>query len=318
LREVLAVADRITVLRRGRVVASLPASPEVTEAGLVSLMLGGNEELPGPIGDTNRRTPPPRANGNRPVLSLTNVDVRGPDGRLVLRRVTLDLCAGEIIGVAAIAGNGQLELGDLLVGLAVPHVGEVRIDGHLVRHWTAERALEAGVGCLPEDLPRMAVVGGVNVLEHMILPERVRYTSRTGLSMDWRQARTHVAQRVQNLGFQVPALDRQVDTLSGGNVQRVMFAREASRSPRVLVSFYPTRGLDVPSAEAARATLRRLRNSGTSVVLVSEDLDELFAMSDRLVVMHRGEIVTTTTPEVTSQHHVGLLMTGALPGQRSA
>ncbi len=216
-----------------------------------------------------------------------------------------------VVGVAAIAGNGQLELGDLLTGMATPRRSEIRVDGTPIRHWTAAHALEAGVGCVPEDLFRMAVVRGMTVLEHLVLPERGRYAGRGGLRMDWRQAGAHAAHAVEGVGFQVPALDREVDTLSGGNVQRVIIAREASRRPRVLVSFYPTRGLDVPSAEAARAVLRRLRDAGTSVVLVSEDLDELFAMSDRLVVMHRGEIVETISPDATTQHQVGLLMTGA-------
>jgi general nucleoside transport system ATP-binding protein len=313
LREVLSVADRVTVLRRGRVVASVAASPQLTEATLIRMMVGETEsEAVAEFGRGGSRAER-RARSDRgvPVLSLKEVDVRAAAGHLTLHGVSLDLFAGEIVGVAAIAGNGQLELGDVLVGLTPPYRGEVHLDGSPVRHWTVTRALQAGIGCLPEDVTRMSVVGGMTVLEHLVLPERARFAGRAGLSMDWRRARAQAAQLVGSVGFQVPALDRQVVTLSGGNVQRVIFARETSRQPRVLVSFYPTRGLDVPSAEAARAVLRRLRDAGTSVVLVSEDLDELFAMSDRLVVMHRGEIVATTSPDATNSHEVGLHMTGA-------
>lgn len=317
LREVLSVADFITVLRRGRVVASLPASAEVTEATLVGLIVGASEvQTQAPtLSSTSSSGQEPRSHVSSddrvPVLSVKNVDVESPDGRPALRHVTLDLHPGEIVGVAAIAGNGQLELGDLLAGLTEPTRGEIAVDGKPVRGWTAAGALAAGIGCLPEDPTRMSVVGGMNVLEHVVLPDRSRFAGRAGLRMDWRAARATAEHVLAGASFNVPALDRQVDQLSGGNMQRVIFTREAARKPRVLVSFYPTRGLDPPSAAAARGVLERLRAAGTSVLLISEDLDELFVMSDRLIVMHRGEIVETTTPAATNPHQVGLLMTGA-------
>ena len=168
-----------------------------------------------------------------------------------------------------------------------------------------------GVACVPEDPLRHGAVGHMSVLENMILSERKRYSGRAGLSVQWRLARAHVEQALHRFGLMLPALEMRIGTLSGGNVQRVVFARELAREPRLLISYYPTRGMDVPSAEAARAVLRARRAAGAAVLLVSEDLDELFALSDRLIVMHRGQIVGTFRPDETDPHSVGLLMTGA-------
>jgi simple sugar transport system ATP-binding protein len=145
----------------------------------------------------------------------------------------------------------------------------------------------------------------------MVLPDRNRYSRWLGLRLRWEAARQFAARALQQFGLGAPSLDKPIGQLSGGNVQRVVFARELARQPKLLVSFYPTRGMDVPSAVAARQVLRRFRAGGGAVLLVSEDLDELFALSDRLIVMHHGRIVATTTPSNTSPHEVGLLMTGA-------
>jgi simple sugar transport system ATP-binding protein len=151
----------------------------------------------------------------------------------------------------------------------------------------------------------------MSVLENMILSERKRYAGPAGLSVRWQLARGHVEAALQRFGLRVPALETRIATLSGGNVQRVVFARELAREPKLLVSYYPTRGMDVPSAEASRAVLRARRAAGAGILLVSEDLDELFDLSDRLIVMHGGQIVGTFRPDETDPRAVGLLMTGA-------
>jgi simple sugar transport system ATP-binding protein len=156
----------------------------------------------------------------------------------------------------------------------------------------------------------------MTVLENMILPERKQYAGWGGLSVRWKLARDRVVEALNTFGLRFPALEIRVGGLSGGNVQRVVFARELAREPRLLISYYPTRGMDVPSAMASRAILRSRRASGAACLLVSEDLDELFELSDRLIVMHRGEIVGTFEPNETNPHAVGILMTGA--GENSA
>jgi general nucleoside transport system ATP-binding protein len=253
----------------------------------------------------------PQPDGHAPALEILNADVPDPAGRVHLRNVTLSIHPREIVGVAAVAGNGQMELGEFVLGLRQARSGSMRVLGSDVLGESPAHILRLGVACVPEDPLRHGAVPRMSVLENMILSERKRYSGRAGMSLRWQQARSHVEEALERFGLRVPALETRIATLSGGNVQRVVFARELAREPRLLVSYYPTRGMDVPSAEAARAVLRARRAAGAAVLLVSEDLDELFELSDRLIVMHRGQIVGTFRPAETDPHAVGLLMTGA-------
>jgi simple sugar transport system ATP-binding protein len=191
-----------------------------------------------------------------------------------------------------------MELGEFVLGLRHARSGSVRVLGSDVLRGSPGRILRLGVACVPEDPLRHGAVPRMSVLENMILSERKRYSGRAGLSVRWRVARAHVQEALNRFGLRIPALETRIATLSGGNVQRVVFARELAREPKLLVSYYPTRGMDVPSAEASREVLRAR-------------LDELFDLSDRLIVMHRGQIVGTFRPDETDPHAVGLLMTGA-------
>jgi simple sugar transport system ATP-binding protein len=324
LREVLAVVDRITVLRRGKVTATLPAAG-ATEAGLVALMLGstaqaGAEATDAPLSSPVPQDAPPSIptasdQGETPVLDIRDANVPDPAGRVHLHDLSLSISPGEIVGVAAVAGNGQKELGELVLGLRHCHSGSMKLLGTWVRHWSPRRTVTLGVACLPEDPLREGAVPTMTVLENMVLPVRKQFAGWGGLTMLWRKARDYVIQALQSFGLRMPALEAPISTLSGGNIQRVVFTREAARQPKLLLSYYPTRGMDVPSANTARDLLRVLRAAGAGILLVSEDLDELLALSDRLVVMHRGRIVGTFRPdEGPSLHDIGLLMTGGGEG----
>ena len=319
LREVLVVADRITVLRRGKVVAAMPVE-EATEASIVALLLGSGEEATQRLAKhaaataseaTRASKNAQNGTGSAPALEIVNADVPDPAGRMDLRGITLTIFPEEVVGVAAVSGNGQRELGEFVLGLQHQTSGTMRVVGVEADHWSPAQALRLGVGCVPEDPLRLGTVPMMNVLENMILPERKRYSGWAGLSVHWKIARSHINEALQNFGLRTPPLGARVGDLSGGNLERVVLARELSRHPRLLVSFYPTRGMDVPSAVAARDLLREHRAAGAAILLVSEDLDELFEMSDRLIVMHHGEIVGTFRPEETTPHSVGILMTGA-------
>jgi simple sugar transport system ATP-binding protein len=312
LREVQAVADYITVLRRGRVAASFPRTDDISEAGLVGLMLGtpdAVEAAPTTAGNGARPAAPP--NSQAAIVEIDHAHVPDPAGRLDLKDISLSIHPGEIVGTAAVAGNGQKELGDLLLGIRHPRAGSMRVLGKDKKDWSPAELLQLGLGCVPEDPLGMGAVGSMTGLENMVLPDRKRYSRWGGLDVRWKAARDFAVQALKRFGLGTPALDKPIAQLSGGNIQRVVFARELARQPKLLVSFYPTHGMDVPSANAARQVLREYRAAGGAVLLVSEDLDELFDLSDRLVVMHHGEIVATTTPSQTSTHEVGLLMTGA-------
>ncbi len=305
LREVMAVADTITVLRRGRVAATLPAAG-ASEAALVSLMLGEDEY----VLRRPRAAAEPKAEGV-PVLELATIDAPDPAGRVHLRGVSLRVRAGEIVGIAGVAGNGQVELGEVILGLRRSTAGTVLLRGKDVTHASTARRLGAGLAFVPEDPLRLGAIPTMTVLENLVLAERRRFQGPGGLRMQWSKAREAATETALDLGFALPRLDATAGVLSGGNVQRVVFARELARKPAVLVCFYPTRGLDVAAATAAREVILRERAAGAGIVLVSEDLDELFALSDILAVMHGGRIVETIRPAETTPEAVGFMMTGA-------
>jgi simple sugar transport system ATP-binding protein len=308
LPEVMASAQRITVLRRGRVAGRLLRA-EATPQAIVRLMLGA--EPPPPV---HREGLADEA--GTPRFELDDVDLHDPHTGIGLKDISLKLFAGEIVGVAGVSGNGQSELADVALGLRRIDAGAVRLDGQDAAHWSTADILDHGLACIPEDPLRMGAVGGMTVLENMVLGGQAHYATHGGTTMQWLRAR-HDAEHALNTTFvtAAPRLDWQAQNLSGGNLQRVVIARELSRSPKVLLAYYPARGLDVSNAEAMRKLLLSYRSEGTAILLVSEDMDELFALSDRLVVMYHGRIVGTFRPQETTADTVGHLMTGGQPGE---
>jgi simple sugar transport system ATP-binding protein len=311
LGEVLACADRITVLRRGVVAGSLLRA-DATESALVSMMFGAL------VTDARRRPAPAALAPAPPILELKAVGAR-PRGRGP-GLTGIDLCVRphEIVGVAGVAGNGQRELGDVILGVEPCRAGSKWIDGEDATGWSVARIRARGVVFIPEDALGMAAVGGLTVLENMVLGDPRKYARAGGLGIDWAAARADLARALDRLGVSIPSADRPIGTLSGGNVQRVILAREMAREPRLIVAFYPTRGLDVRSAIAARELLLRARADGAGVLLFSEDLGELFALSDRLVVLYHGRIAGSGVPAAPGDESVGItpdevgyLMTGA-------
>ena len=304
LHEVLACADRITVMRRGRVAATLSRG-EATEGGLVSLMFGTVPAEP-----RSHRT---AATGETaaPLLELHQVDTRSDGAVASLQGIDLAILPGEIVGVAGVSGNGQRELGDVLLGLERCSRGTKRLFGHDATRWSVARIRASGLAYIPEDPLTMAVVPTLTVRENMALGDTHKYARRGGFSMDWASVRADIARTVQRIALNLPPLEAAAGTLSGGNLQRLVIVREMARHPRLIIAFYPTRGLDVLSATATRELLLAARGEGTGVLLISEDLGELFSLSDRLVVLYRGRIAGTFRPEQTTMNAVGFLMTGS-------
>jgi simple sugar transport system ATP-binding protein len=304
LKEVLACADRITVMRRGQVTGTLNVSG-ATEDGLVSLMFGKR------IFESTRGTGESSKKNLPPLLELKQASTPAEGQAAGLKEINLTILPGEIVGVAGVSGNGQKELGDVILGLQRCDAGVKYLWGQNATHWSVARIRSSGVAFIPEDPLGMAAVAGLSVEENMALSNLRRYARHGGLSMDWQLVRNDIERSLTLLGFEIPSLNKPVGALSGGNLQRVILAQEMARNPKLILAFYPTRGLDVQSAIAARELFRRSRNAGSGVLLISEDLEELFALSDRLVVLFRGRIAGTGTPHDLTINDVGYLMTGS-------
>ena len=185
------------------------------------------------------------------------------------------------------------------------------MSGEDATHWSVARVRESGAAFIPEDPLGMAAFPWLSVQENMAMANTSLYSRQGGLSMDWESVRSDLQASLKRLGFDIPPVYVPLGTLSGGNIQRMILAREMAHSPRLIIAFYPTRGLDVQSAVTAREVFLASRDKGAGILLVSEDLDELFALSDRLVVMLRGEIVASGTPRSITMEEVGYLMTGS-------
>jgi ABC-type uncharacterized transport system ATPase subunit len=304
LKEVLACADRITVMRRGQVTGTLNVS-EATEDGLVSLMFGKA------ISESMRRLDEAPRENLQPLLELKKVSTRTEGKATGLEAINLTIFPGEIVGVAGVSGNGQKELGDVVLGLEGFFSGVKYLWGQNATDWSVARIRSSGVAFIPEDPLGMAAVAGLTVEENMALGNTHRYARRGGLSMDWKSVRDDLERSLKRLGFEIPVLDKPMGALSGGNIQRMILAREMAGNPKLILAFYPTRGLDVQSAIAARDLLMASRNTGAGVLLISEDLGELFSLSDRLVVLFRGQIVGSGRPHELTINEVGYLMTGS-------
>lgn len=303
LNEVLECADRITVLRSGRVAGTLLRA-EANEERLISLMF--EKKLGTSI---FKRHQAPHENVS-PILEFNNVWTHAEGMETRLCAVDLKVNPGEIVGVAGVSGNGQRELGDAAMGLIRCVRGKKFIFGKDFTNKSVQEVRMSGVAFIPENPLTMSIAPFMTVIQNMAITRTRHYARKGGLSMDWQAVRADVEQSTQKLGFSFP-LYIPARTLSGGNLQRMVVAREMIGDPRLIIASYLTRGLDVQSAIAARQALVQARDKGAGVLLISEDLEELFSLSDWLIVLFAGKVVGTFKPEETDIYKIGFLMTGA-------
>ena len=299
LREVKAIGDRISVIRRGKVVGT--AEPSASEAELAEMMVGREVKL---TVDKNAAEP------GKPVLEARNISVIDPRGHLVVKDVSFEARAGEVLGIAGVQGNGQTELIKTLLGLVTPDAGEIWLDGEdISKHGTRE-TLEDGIGYVPEDRSHDGYVGDFSVRENLVL-DLYRYGDySSGLALKRDAIEANARARIEEFDIRTESMETPVKSLSGGNQQKVVVAREFTRPLKALVASQPTRGVDVGSIEFIHKRIIAARDQGTAVVIVSTELDEIFALSDRIAVMYDGRIVGTVSPDVTREH-IGLMMAGA-------
>jgi simple sugar transport system ATP-binding protein len=302
LREVMACADRVAVMRQGRIVGSL-SREDANEADLLGLMFADHSSPP---------IPGPRSAEAAPgaiALDLEGIVTAPESGATALRDIDLRLSAGEIVGVAGIAGNGERELGELILGLRQPSRGAKLLWGEDATGWSVARIRERGVASIPEDALALALIPGLTLRENLALGAGRRY--RRGLGVDWPRLAAEMDASAARLRFPPLSYGTRASALSGGNQQRVVLTRELAHGPKLIVALYPTRGLDARGAEALRALLIEARNSGAAVLLVSEELDELFATCDRLIVLRDGRIAGAFAPAAFRAELVGPCMVGA-------
>lgn len=304
LREVLACADRITVMRQGKVAGTLRRA-EASESKLIELMFG----TAAPEQVQVRATVP--VVDTVPRLELKNVETRGEGAAVSLRNINLKIMPGEIVGVAGVSGNGQRELGDVVLGIERCVRGQKFLLGQDATHWSVNQVRAAGVAFIPENPLAMALCPWLSIRENIVLGDIRKYVRQGGFALDWHAAHQHITQAYSKLDLTPPPPWTPARALSGGNAQRLVLARELGLDPKLIIALYPTRGLDVPSTNAAQRALVAARDKGAGVLLISEDLGELFALSDRLIVMYRGAIVGEFKPSETTITQVGYLMTGA-------
>jgi simple sugar transport system ATP-binding protein len=300
LKEVLAVSNRIVVMRGGRVVGeALPA--ESTEASLASLMVGREVLLKV---DKCRATP------GEVVLEVK--DLRAVDDRHheVVRGAGFEVRAGEVLGIAGVQGNGQTELVEVLTGLRPATSGRVTIGGRDVTNAAVRTITELGVAHIPENRQRFGMVAAISVADNLALNMYHKRPYAHGLVIDERAIKEKAAELVQRFDVRTPSVETSGGSLSGGNQQKMVVAREFGRPIRLLIAAQPTRGLDVGSIEYIHNQIIAQRDAGVAVLLVSAELDEIMALSDRIAVIYQGEIIDTLPCERATREHLGLLMAG--------
>ncbi len=347
VREVLGLSTRITVLRHGHRVGTLPAT-EATRDILVEMMVGhalaperaavAPEEalstaaivgvtVPSAAGPASAAAPGATSGGVTVPSAAVPAPGAAPGARLVVRDLTvpgdrgadavrglgLEVRSGEIVGIAGVSGNGQRELAEAISGVRRTSHGSILLDGTELAGTNPARARSAGLGYVPEERMRDGVVADFSVAENLLLVDSADAAfSRLGF-LRGGDIRRHCQSLVEAFDIRTPSLDTPARTLSGGNIQKLIMARELSRKPRVLLVAQPTRGIDVAAARYIHERLREQRASGTAVLIVSEDLDEVMSLADRILVMYEGAVIGEARPETTTRAAVGLMMAGIRP-----
>lgn len=301
LKEVLAVANAVTVMRRGKVVGSI--DPKKTdERGLAAMMVGRDVLL---------RVDKDAAKPGGAVLQIKNLMVTDDRGVPVVRDVSLDVRAGEILGIAGVQGNGQTELAEVLTGLRRADSGKIVIDGEEVPWENPRYLFEHGMAHVPEDRHKHGLVLTYDLVDNVALNRYYKPPFAKGIQRDRNAVLKETVGLIEQYDVRTPGPNVKASTLSGGNQQKVIIARELSREIKLLVVNQPTRGLDVGSIEFIHRRIVEERDKGVAVLLISAELDEILGLADRIAVMFHGEVVATMPAEEADREKLGLLMAGS-------
>jgi simple sugar transport system ATP-binding protein len=300
LNEVRAVADRLTILRKGKTTAEGVPLEGLTKEKLASLMVGREvlfnlKKCDQEAGDT--------------VLMLEDVSAMNNKDLPALKNVSLCLKEGEILGIAGVAGNGQSELVEVITGMRTC-TGRIWMGGKNIANKTPQFSIEQGLAHIPEDRVGVGTAPNLSITKNVIMKNFEHEPISHRWRLDYTAANNQAKKLREQYDIQSPSVETQARKLSGGNLQKLILARELSSQPRLVVAMQPTRGLDVGAIEGVQQLLLNQREQGCAILLVSEDLDELMDLSDRIAVMYEGEIVGIVNPKVTDINTIGLMMTG--------
>lgn len=300
LKEALRICDHIVVLRHGKVVGE--ADPkQSTQATLASMMVGREVLL------QVDKTP---AQPQQAILEITELNVIDDRDLSAVKNLSLTLHAGEILGVAGVQGNGQTELVEAITGLRTVVSGQIKIDGQDTTHLPARNVTETGVSHVPEDRQRHGMVASFSIADNMRLQTYYKSPFARGIVANEDAINQHAEKLVAEYDVRTPGVTINIGSLSGGNQQKAVVAREFSRPSRLLIIAQPTRGVDVGSIEFIHKQIIRMRDAGTAVLLVSTELDEILSLSDRIAVMYAGEVIDTLSSDEADRERIGLLMAG--------
>jgi simple sugar transport system ATP-binding protein len=303
LNEVMEISDRVTVMRKGRVVAYVNTS-EITQRELTSMMVGESVSL-----EIKRDKPL----AHIPALEVKNLTCIGAEGKPVLDKISFNLYGGEILGVAGIAGNGQKELCEIISGMRKAHSGEIHFRGVNITGLSPRQIKNRKIAMsfVPEDRLGTGLVGGMSVADNILLRS---YEDSPGLFVD-RAAGNYLAEKiVKRFAISTPSVQHLVRKLSGGNIQKVLLGREVDRTPHILITAYPVRGLDIGASYGTYDLLNEEKKNGVAILYIGEDLDVLMELCDRLMVLHAGKVMGIADPQKVTKEDIGLLMLGEKAG----
>jgi general nucleoside transport system ATP-binding protein len=299
LHEVLAISNRITVLRDGRMVGTCPAN-SVTRYDLIKMMVGREVK---PLAPQPVQAGPVR-------LATHGLTAMGDRGTEALRSLDIEVHGGEILGVAGVSGNGQRELAQCLAGLRKVLSGTITIDGVDITQASLQQRIAAGQAYIPEERMRDGAIREFTVEENIFLLEHASPKFTNGIFLNFRRMAEHAGELVKQYAVKTPSLETPIRNLSGGNIQKVIMARELSRKPKVVIAAQPTRGVDIGATEYIHQRLLEQRAAGTAILLISEDLDEIRSLSDRIVVMYEGRIMGVVGRGEATVEQIGFMMAG--------
>jgi simple sugar transport system ATP-binding protein len=298
LREVKAVADRISIIRRGKVVGTV--KPSASQEEMASLMVGRPVDL-----TVNKADGKP----GKTILEMVDLNVLDPSGRALASKINLKVSAGEVVAVAGVQGNGQSELAEAIIGLREHLTGSIKLSGNELIGRSVDQCLKAGIAYVPESRELDGLISSFSITENLILDTHSEAPYAKGIFYKPAMAHQVALERIKEFDIRTQSASDPASSLSGGNKQKVVLARELSRPVELVVVCQPTRGLDVGSIEFVHQRLISERDSGRAVLLFSTELDEVFALADRIAIMYRGEIIAIV-PATASREEVGLYMAG--------